>query len=412
MSRMTSKNLIQLTVALVAVLTIGTPIHAHGGGGHGFQGGMGMFFDPTTVTTLSGSLGGAFGDWQVRGHGNHTGGGMGFDFEADDGSFYNVMLAPDWFLEESGVSLEDGVRVTLTGSVVETYDNGRNGHGGQGGHGGHGGMGGHNDAEAYVIVTVLSVNGVTVQLRDDDGYPLWRGGPGWDGHRWFDPDAITNVNGTLREELGMWSSWGHGNHTGNSMHHLLESDSGETFYAMLGPSWFLEGQGIRLTTGQKVKIKGSIVDSYWSGYDDHRYVVATEITVGGKTAQLRDEWGYPLWHGTGWHYYSPDWNQGTRTRIQGTVRKVRRRTHGQFLDKGYELLVEADGVRHIVFVAPNWDVKHLGLKIRKGQEIKVAGSFINSQSRPEMVARYLVAEGKRWRFRTKTGSPLWVVGAK
>lgn len=392
-------------VAIVAALV--APVHAHNGPGHGFQDGMGMYFDPATVTTVSGVLQDNFGDWEVRGHGNHTGGGMAFAFESEAGDAYDLMLAPDWFLEEAGITLETGQRITVTGSVVKAYDDGRHGHGGPG----HGGPGHGEDAD-YVIVTVLQVDGSTLSLRDEDGYPLWRGGPGWGGHRWFDPDAVTTVSGTLGQMLGIWSAWGHGNHTGNAMHYLLEGDTGETLYAMLGPWWFLEGQGLELSAETEVEIRGSIVDSYWSGYDEHRFLIATEITVGGKTAQLRDDWGYPLWHGTGWHYYSPSWAEGARAKIEGTVVRIRRRTHGRFLDRGYELTVKAGGRRHLVFVAPLWDVQHMGLTLRKGQEIKVAGVLLGSGNRPELVTRHLVAEGKRWKFRSWKGVPFWVVGAK
>lgn len=96
----------------------------------------------------------------------------------------------------------------------------------------------------------------------------------------------------------------------------------------------------------------------------------------------------------------------------GTVVRVRRKTHGAFLDRGYELVIESGGRRHRAFVAPNWDVKQLGLRIRKGQEVLVAGVLIESQRRPEMVTRYLVADETRWKFRSRKGVPHWVVGAK
>ncbi|MBT8247824.1 MAG: hypothetical protein KJN73_08400, partial [Acidimicrobiia bacterium] len=115
-------------VAIVAALV--APVHAHNGPGHGFQDGMGMYFDPATVTTVSGVLQDNFGDWEVRGHGNHTGGGMAFAFESEAGDAYDLMLAPDWFLEEAGITLETGQRITVTGSVVKAYDDGRHGHGG------------------------------------------------------------------------------------------------------------------------------------------------------------------------------------------------------------------------------------------------------------------------------------------
>ena len=63
--------LLQLGIALATTAAIAAPILAHGGSGHGFQDGMGMYFDPTTVTTMSGVLRENLGDWQVQGHGKH-----------------------------------------------------------------------------------------------------------------------------------------------------------------------------------------------------------------------------------------------------------------------------------------------------------------------------------------------------
>lgn len=72
------------------------------------------------------------------------------------------------------------------------------------------------------------------------------------------------------------------------------------------PRGYIESKGVTLQEADRVELTGSIVDSYWSQYDDQRFLIATQITVDGKTVQLRDEWGYPLWHGTGWFYYSPE----------------------------------------------------------------------------------------------------------
>lgn len=192
-----TKPLLRVGFVLAIAIALVPPILAHGGPGHGYHDGQGMYFDPDTLTTFTGVLREHFGPWQVRGHGNHTGGGMAFEFESEGGDEYDLMLAPDWFLEEAGVSLDSGEQVTITGSALEVYDNGRHRQGGPG----H-----HDDAETYLVVTVLEADGVTVQLRDEDGYPLWRGGPGWGGSGWFDPDAVTTMNGTLRETLGLWSA--------------------------------------------------------------------------------------------------------------------------------------------------------------------------------------------------------------
>lgn len=389
-------------VASLAILCTAGPSFGHGGsgggaGGHGYHDGGYMYFDPDNLVTLSGTLTRSSGDWDVWGHGNHTGGGMDFEMRADGGDDLELMLAPSWYLQDNGIDLSTGERVTVTGSRVDAYDGGR--------HHGGGMMGGMGDDD-YLIATLLLADGVSLALRDDEGYPLWRGGAGWD-HRWFDPDTMTTLDGTLDDLLGMWSSWGFGNHTGNGMHYLFDSDQGDTYYLMLGPWWYLENAGVQLEQGQRARIRGSVVSPYWSHLDDHSFFIATEITVGGTTVELRDEWGYPLWHGTGWGYICPVWDQDAVERITGEVATIRRRRHGRQVDKGYEVVLRAGNRRYVLYVAPDWEVRHQGMELRRGATIDAMGSLHGRQ----MVIRYLDADGVRWRFRSPRGKPRWIEGA-
>ena len=388
-----------------AACWLGSPaVLGHGGGGHGYMGGGGVYFDSTTVTTLSGTLSEPFDDWEMWGNGNHTGGGMHFELNADGGKKYDLMLGPYWYLEENGIVLSAGESVSVTGSVVEPYGPGF-------GHMGGGHMGGGGD-EDYLIVQTLTAGGITLQLRDAEGYPIWRGGPGWDGTTWFDPDTVTSMRGSLRDNLGLWSCWGEGNYTGNGMHYLFDSKEGETFYTMLGPWWYLEEEGLTLNTSEPVKLKGSVVDSYWDGYDDYRYLITTEISQGGKTVRLRDNYGYPLWHGTGWHYYSPAYDTNETGSVTGTVVRSRTRTHGRELDPGFELVLKAGGKRYIVYVAPKWHADGIGFAPAKGREMTVSGAMVARGKKTDIVARRIVVDGKSWRFRSANGSPLWIEGAK
>lgn len=400
-------------VHMAALLLLATGSGLADGKGHGYRGGDPRYFDPESIVTLGGVLTEATGNWAPRGHGNHTGGGMSFRFEADSREIFEIMLAPDWFLEEAGISLTPGEQITVTGSVVDKYDNGDHHVGGDShevGHRGGGMMG--DDEHPYLIATRLAVDGLTLTVRDDEGYPAWRGGPDWMGHQWFDPDADATMTGTLGDLLGMWSATGQGNHTGNGMHYVFESSSGESYYAMLGPWWFMKGQGVAMKSGKEIEIRGSVVAPYWANHADRRFFVAREVHVGEKTIQLRDHWGYPLWHGTGWHYSSPDWLPGNMHTITGDVVKVRRKTHGRFLDKGYEVVIRSEGQLLAVFVAPNWDVNHLGLKLKRGNRISVRGSQSREPGQDHLVVQYLDFEGERWHFRGRKGAPRWVHGAK
>lgn len=387
-----------IAVAIFSAIAV-----AHGGPGHGHGFGSAVYFDADTITTTSGTLSSQLEDWRVWGHGNHTGGGMHYEFEAEDGKHYELMLAPVWYLEENGILLQAGNKITVRGSIVEAYD---------GSPGGHGHHGGHMDDEEYFITTEITADGVTLKLRDEEGYPLWRGGFGWHGGPWFDPDTVTTLRGFLGEELGLWSCWGFGNYTGNGMHQLFTSNEGETFYAMLAPWWYLDENGIELRKDSRIKLTGSVVEPYWSGYDDYRYLIASKITVGGTTIELRDEFGYPLWHGTGWHYYSPAYEDGKVRTLIGTVVKVRSMTHGKDLDPGLEIILRVGGKKNIVFIAPKWYSDFINLDLTKGSTVKVRGAVTSSGKRNIVVARYIVTDGKRRLLRNAKGVPLWIKGAK
>lgn len=394
-------------ILALALAAVGTAASAQGAGPGGPGGGPGSghtFFDPDSIATYEGRIDGETGPWNLWGHGNHTGGGASYAFTANDGTGFDLMLAPAWFLQENGVVLQVGDQIVVAGSRVEPYDGGR--HHGPGAGPGHGWDNEHD----YLIATVLTVRGVTLRLRDADGYPLWRGGIGWDDH-WFDPGSVATLDGRVEQIRGLWSAWGHGNHTGSGMHVLFRA-GGEEYYAMLGPWWYLQRAGIELADGQRVRITGSIVDPYWSGYQDHAFLIATEISVDGKVLGLRDEWGYPLWRGTGWYYECPAWDAATVRVLSGTVRRVRERANGPRLDPGYELIVRSEGRNYRVFVAPAWDVAAVGMTLRRGDRITLRGSF-GGGSRPSVVAEYVDApSGSRWRFRNAQGSPIWVTGAR
>jgi len=161
-----------------------------------------------------------------------------------------------------------------------------------------------------------------------------------------------------------------------------------------------------------VELRGSIVDAYWSKYNDRRFFVATEIRMGDRTALLRDEWGYPLWHGTGWHYYSPEWESGSMSTLSGEITGIRRRKNGRFLDKGHEIFMQSNGQDYRLFMAPHWDVKHVGLKLRIGDEVSARGSMSSNSGGRQMVVQFLDVRGQRWHFRQGNGKPMWVKGAK
>ena len=403
--------LLWLAIAVLVVTLLPLPAAlAHGGGGHGSQSGASRYFDSSRILIVSGVLADPGGDWRLWGHGNHTGGGTHFELRSDDGTEFDLMLAPDWFLADTGMVLAAGDRVTVTGSVVAPYvdqpwhQNSGSGHG-------HGGQG-RTDTHDFLIVTVLEAGGTMLVLRDDEGYPVWRGGPGGGITPWFDPDALVEVRGTLLRELGFWGPWGHGNQTGGGMHYLFESATGEVFYAILGPYWYLEDQGLVLEPGMTVDVIGSVVEPYWEPYSDHRFLVAAEIVAGTQTAVLRDEFGFPLWHGTGWHYYAPPYDQSAEIHLSGRVQRTQTRPYGQSLDRGYEMIVWSGDRRFLVFVAPAWHVETRHFAVRGGEWVEMRGTLVRDfQDRLTFVAGRVTVDGQIWRFRNLRGNPVWIHGA-
>lgn len=399
-------SLVTIVAALVIILPSIAFSQGMGGGGHG--GGHGyMYFDPADITNLNGVITRVYGnEWQIWGNGNFTGGGMGAEFRSSDGQLYDLMLAPYWYLEQMGIELSVGDEISIRGSIVDAY---YSGHGGPGMmHGMYPGTG-DND---YIITVSLTLEGNTVELRNQNGYPLWRGN-GFDGGHWFDPGNITTLKGTLSNNLGLWSCWGVGNYTGNGMHMLFNGNDDNTYYVMLAPWWYLEENGIVLSENTKATIKGSVVDPYWNGYSDYKYLIATELTINGVTVKLRDEYGYPLWFGGGWYYSSPTYQKKTVETVNGIVLKTRVRTHGSNLDPGYEAVLKIDGKRYNLYVAPRWFTDEIGFQLNKGDTIRVHGSLVeNAKGRDDIVSRDIILNGKRIRFRNSQGSPMWVTGAK
>ncbi len=398
MKRITTGKLIVVSLAslLLAISTVAATDAVVSGNGNGNGRGDGsgpLYFDSSTIQTLSGTLTQQYGDWNAHGSGNYCGTGQHFEFTAG-GTAYSLILAPAWFLDDNGVSLSVGDSVTVTGSIVNAYITGY--------------------ADKFIIAT--SIQGVS--LRDSDGYPLWRGGNGGNGQgvgkgplgeNYYDPATVASFNGTLTESLNYWVANGNGNYTGNGMHYIFTAGSGEAFYLMVGPWRFLEDSGIELEEGLKISVTGSVVSPYFDGYTDHDYLIAQSITVDGTTVQLRDEEGYPIWRGgNALNYNAPAFNADSTGLVTGTVVSVRTRTHGKDFDPGLELRIRTnDRKRYTVYLGPQYYCENLGVAVAKGDQVRIRGSIQNR----ECVARTLQLDGgKQFRFRDNRGNPRWISG--
>ena len=103
----------------------------------------------------------------------------------------------------------------------------------------------------------------------------------------YDPDTVATLRGTV---TGVTVVPGQGGRAGGT-HVTLERDGAVT-EARLGPTWFLEREGIELSKGDSLEVTGSVVDS--AGVS---VLIAREIRKGTKVLRLRDERGFPEWAG-------------------------------------------------------------------------------------------------------------------
>jgi hypothetical protein len=111
------------------------------------------------------------------------------------------------------------------------------------------------------------------------------GGPGMAGT--YDPDTVTTLRGTASAVTVMPARGGRMGGT----HVALQSD-GQTMDVHLGPTWFLQSEGIDVVKGDSLEVTGSVVDS-----DGSTFLVARELKKGQKVVKLRDEQGIPAWSG-------------------------------------------------------------------------------------------------------------------
>jgi hypothetical protein len=111
------------------------------------------------------------------------------------------------------------------------------------------------------------------------------GGPGM--ARMYDPDTVTTLKGTATAVAVMPARGGRMGGT----HVTLQSD-GQTLDVHLGPTWFLQREGIEVAKGDSIEVTGSLID-----FDGNSFLIARELKKGQKVLKLRDEQGVPVWSG-------------------------------------------------------------------------------------------------------------------
>jgi hypothetical protein len=76
--------------------------------------------------------------------------------------------------------------------------------------------------------------------------------------------------------------------------HFTLKTAKEAIPVHLGPSWYMEKQGMALAPGDKVEVTGSRIT-----YEGKPTIIAAEVKKGGQILKLRDAAGVPAWAGRG-----------------------------------------------------------------------------------------------------------------
>jgi hypothetical protein len=73
---------------------------------------------------------------------------------------------------------------------------------------------------------------------------------------------------------------------------LVAAVDGREYGVTLAPNWYLDKIGLKLSKNDNVTITACAL-----GTDAEEIIVARKLKAGGKTFELRDRWGAPLWKG-------------------------------------------------------------------------------------------------------------------
>ncbi len=73
----------------------------------------------------------------------------------------------------------------------------------------------------------------------------------------------------------------------------MKSDA-EDIAVHLGPSWYLDSQGLKLAPGDHIEVRGSRIT-----FEGRPAIIAAQVKKNDETFKLRDDDGLPAWRGQG-----------------------------------------------------------------------------------------------------------------
>jgi hypothetical protein len=114
---------------------------------------------------------------------------------------------------------------------------------------------------------------------------------GWGHHsrygQMYNPNSIETISGEVIN-IDTFAPMGG---MSQGMHLRLKTDKGNVD-VHLGPTWYLENQDIQIQPSDKIMVTGSRVN-----FSGQSVMMATKVSKGNQTLILRDENGFPVWHG-------------------------------------------------------------------------------------------------------------------
>ncbi|HUL80394.1 MAG TPA: hypothetical protein VL691_24235 [Vicinamibacteria bacterium] len=103
----------------------------------------------------------------------------------------------------------------------------------------------------------------------------------------YDLDTVTVVRGTV---ASVTVAPARGAQPGGT--HVSLQNEGTVMEVHLGPTWFLDREGVELSRGDALEVTGSVVD-----LGGATVMIARDVKKGQNVVRLRDEQGLPLWAG-------------------------------------------------------------------------------------------------------------------
>ena len=147
-----------------------------------------------------------------------------------------------------------------------------------------------SSAALALSITLFAVSGSFAQGG------MRRSGGQWAG-RMYDPKTVETVSGDVMSiEQIQGKAWGagRGGRGGGYGVHLILKTEKEQIAVHLGPSWYLDKQGLKIAPKDRIEVRGSRIT-----FEGKPAIIAAEVKNGGRSLRLRDDNGVPEWRGRG-----------------------------------------------------------------------------------------------------------------